>query len=194
MIRMSPDSIGMPGGNVMPMARSTVLRAPSARTLRIMFRRIYERRGGGVEITFANVRERHVSRVLIQLAASGVITEPVYNDNGSATVTTVEPLAFSEPLAEPISQQNVAGEELVANDEQASSQVSEDEESAPVADTQPPVNNPVLKAPPTSGPGSSADAWRAYAAAVTSTPAEVWSGLERSDIIETLRARGILNG
>jgi hypothetical protein len=40
--------------------------------------------------------------------------------------------------------------------------------------------------PPMGGAGSSAGAWRAYAAAVTGTPVEQWSEMSRDDIVAAL--------
>jgi hypothetical protein len=44
--------------------------------------------------------------------------------------------------------------------------------------------------PPTSGPGSGADAWRAYAAAVTDSPLESWTDMSRDEIIARLDEQG----
>lgn len=49
----------------------------------------------------------------------------------------------------------------------------------------------VLVPPPQVGPGSSADAWRAYAADATGTSVETWAESTRAAIIEVLRDRGI---
>lgn len=44
--------------------------------------------------------------------------------------------------------------------------------------------------PPTSGRGSSVEAWREYAAALTDSPVEAWQELSREEIIELLDAEG----
>jgi hypothetical protein len=44
--------------------------------------------------------------------------------------------------------------------------------------------------PPTSGPGSGAEAWRAYAAAVTGSPVESWESLSRDEVKELLESEG----
>ena len=44
--------------------------------------------------------------------------------------------------------------------------------------------------PPTSGPGSGAAAWRAYAAAVTDSPVESWDSLSRDEVMELLASEG----
>lgn len=43
-----------------------------------------------------------------------------------------------------------------------------------------------LQRPPTGGPGSGVAAWRAYAAAVTGTPAAEWEAMSREDIVSRL--------
>lgn len=50
-----------------------------------------------------------------------------------------------------------------------------------------------LTPPPLKGQGSSAEAWRIYAAAVTSSPLESWSALKATDIQATLRSEGVIS-
>lgn len=45
--------------------------------------------------------------------------------------------------------------------------------------------------PPLSGPGSSAAAWRAYAAELTQSPIVSWTNLSRDEIIEQLHSDGV---
>lgn len=45
--------------------------------------------------------------------------------------------------------------------------------------------------PPTSGPGSGLDAWRAYAAAVTGSPVESWAGASRDQIIKQFASEDV---
>lgn len=47
------------------------------------------------------------------------------------------------------------------------------------------------KRPPLFGKGSSLEAWRAYAAAVSDSPAEAWSALSRDEIIALLKSEGV---
>ncbi|WP_037322995.1 hypothetical protein [Amycolatopsis thermoflava] len=49
-----------------------------------------------------------------------------------------------------------------------------------------------LERPPTSGPGSGAAAWRAYAAALTGSPAEAWAELSRDEVIAQLESDGVV--
>lgn len=44
------------------------------------------------------------------------------------------------------------------------------------------------KRPPASGPGSSVDAWREYAAKVTGEPVEAFAGMSRDEIMQLLDA------
>lgn len=167
--------------NAMP--EPIVLRAQSKKQLRLAFREVQRTHGDGVEVAFANARSPHVQQALRGLAETGSITEPVYTSGGYAVVKTVvknvEQPTFFDPPAEPISQQNVAGEELVVNQH-------EDEVPSP-----PSADLSDVKAPPTSGPGSSVEAWRAYASAVTGTDIAVWAQLDRTQIIEELRRRSV---
>lgn len=48
--------------------------------------------------------------------------------------------------------------------------------------------------PALSGPGSSATAWRTYAAALTGTPIDDWESLTRDEIIADLQDKGLLDG
>lgn len=48
-----------------------------------------------------------------------------------------------------------------------------------------------IERPPTSGKGSSVEAWREYAAAVTDSPAESWESLSREEIVELLDSEGV---
>lgn len=45
--------------------------------------------------------------------------------------------------------------------------------------------------PPTSGPGSGAQAWREYAAAVTGAPVDSYAALGRDEIIALLESEGV---
>lgn len=75
----------------------------------------------------------------------------------------------------------------------------------PKAETQPPPPGPESSEPaidsdsepvrpPSSGPGSGVEAWRAYAAEVTDSPAESWESLTRDEIIELLDSEGADSG
>jgi hypothetical protein len=47
-------------------------------------------------------------------------------------------------------------------------------------------------APPLTGRGSGIEAWRAFAAAATGTPAEQWASMPRADIVAKLAADGVI--
>lgn len=69
--------------------------------------------------------------------------------------------------------------QLTETELEADRQTAEAREPAPVQPAEP-------VRPPTSGPGSGADAWRRYAAQVTDSPVDQWAGLSRDEIIELL--------
>lgn len=150
-----------------------VVRGHRKSDLRKRFREIQRERGAGTIVAFTNGRATHVQACLTGLLETGSVTEPVYSDEGFAVVRITkdpdvgpEQWTMSNPAPGEIYQENVAGEAIV--------------------DTSHPTP------PPTSGPGSGADAWRAYAAEATRSPYESWAALNRAEVIELLHSEGVL--
>lgn len=98
----------------------------------------------------------------------------------SVRVASGDPAPFVEPLQDPSDPEDVTPEADV--DPEATPDVDEDPEPVEVVEPMDP--------PPQVGPGSSADAWRAYAAEVTGTPPETWAESSRTVVIQVLREQG----
>lgn len=112
-----------------------------------------------------------------------------------ASEDPVPPQELVQPQASPVLEAQTGVPTVEAVEESAPAQAVV-EEPVPVEEPAP-VEEPVLEQravlipPPQVGPGSSADAWRVYAAEATGSPAETWAETSRAAIIEVLRDQGI---
>ena len=105
-----------------------------------------------------------------------------YRAGLSPLETNLEILAQQEPGIEQVSEEQFTAEVDALNG------VEEVLEVVPTEG----FDDTELKPPPRKGPGSGADAWRAYAAAVTDSPLSAWANLKAVDIQATLQSEGVL--
>lgn len=121
-----------------------------------------------------------------QAEAENFIAESqVAGDDATNTAPDTEQPTASNPAPGDVYQENVAGETTV--------DTSTDEKTPPVPEDGGAQSDQGSTPPPTSGPGSGADAWRSYAADVTGSPYESWAALGRQEIIDLLRSEGVLD-